>query len=73
MDGINASGWHMHFLSKDKRFGGHVFKAAMSSGECQIQKMDKIDIQLPTDAAFDTYSLKEASQSEIEEVEQGNG
>ncbi len=38
-----------------------------------MQKMDRIDIQLPNDAAFDTYSLKEASQSEIEEVEQGNG
>ena len=73
MDGINASGWHMHFISKDKKFGGHVFKAAMASGECLIQKMDRIDIQLPNDAAFDTYSLKEASQSEIEEVEQGNG
>lgn len=73
MDGINAAGWHMHFLSKDKKFGGHVFKAAMSSGECVIQKMDKIDIQLPTDAAFDTYSLKSASNDEIKKVEQGNG
>ena len=73
MDGINASGWHMHFLSEDRKFGGHVFEAEMSLGECLIQKMDRIDIQLPNDAAFDTYSLKEASQKEIEEVEQGNG
>ena len=73
MDGINASGWHMHFLSEDRKLGGHVFEAAMSSGECLLQKMDRIEIQLPNDAAFDTYSLKEASQDEIEEVEQGNG
>lgn len=73
MDGINAAGWHMHFLSQDKKFGGHVFEAVMRSGECVLQKMDRIDIQLPNDAAFDTYSLKEASQDEIEEVEQGNG
>ena len=73
MDGINASGWHMHFLSKDKKYGGHVFEASLGSGECLLQKMDRIDIQLPNDAAFDTYSLKEASKSEIEEVEQGNG
>ena len=70
MDGINASGWHMHFLSEDKKFGGHVFEASMSAGECLIQKMDRIDIQLPKDAAFDTYSLKEASNDEIKEVEQ---
>lgn len=73
MDGINAAGWHMHFLSKDGKLGGHVFEAVMSSGECLLQKMDRIEIQLPREAAFDTYSLKEASQDEIEEVEQGNG
>lgn len=73
MDGINASGWHMHFVSEDRKFGGHVFEVSMSSGECQIQKMDRIEIQLPREAAFDTYALKEASQKEIEEVEQGNG
>ena len=73
MDGINASGWHMHFVSADKTFGGHVFEASLTSGECLLQKMDRIEIQLPREAAFDTYSLKEASQDEIEEVEQGNG
>ena len=72
MDGINASGWHMHFISRDKKLGGHVFEAVMSSGECLIQKIDRIDIQLPRDAAFDTYALKEASKDEIKEVEQGN-
>ena len=71
MDGINASGWHMHFISKDRKLGGHVFEALMSSGECLIQKMDRIDIQLPRDAAFDTYALKQASNDEIKEVEQG--
>ena len=73
MDGINASGWHMHFISKDKKLGGHVFGASISYGECLLQKMDRIDIQLPREAAFDTYSLKEASQDEIEEVELGKG
>ena len=73
MDGINASGWHMHFLSKDRKLGGHVFEADMGSGECLIQKIDRIEIQLPRDAAFDIYCLKEASKDEIKQVEQGNG
>ena len=73
MDGINASGWHMHFLSQDRKLGGHVFEADMGSGECLIQKIDRIEIQLPRDAAFDIYSLKEASKDEIKQVEQGNG
>lgn len=73
MDGINAAGWHLHFISEDRKLGGHVFKAALSSGECVLQKIDKIEIQLPNDAAFDTYSLKSASNDEIKEVEQGKG
>lgn len=73
MDGINAAGWHLHFISADRKLGGHVFKASMRSGECLLQKLDKIEIQLPREAAFDTYSLKEASQDEIAQVEQGNG
>ena len=72
MDGINASGWHLHFLSEDRKLGGHVFEVSMSSGECLLQKIDRIDSQLPREAAFDTYSLKEASNDEIAEVEQGN-
>ena len=50
-----------------------MFDVAMSRGECLLQKMDKIEIQLPWEPAFDTYSLKEASQDEIAEVEQGKG
>lgn len=73
MDGINASGWHMHFLSEDRTLGGHVFEASLVSGVCTLQKMDRIEIQLPREAAFDTYSLKQASQDEIEEVELGKG
>lgn len=73
MDGINAAGWHMHFLSEDRTLGGHVFEVCFTEGDCLLQKMDRIEIQLPREAAFDTYSLKEASQDEIEEVEQGKG
>ncbi len=71
MDGINAAGWHLHFISQDRTLGGHVFQVSIRSGECLLQKMDRIEIQLPREAAFDTYSLKQASRDEIAEVELG--
>ena len=71
MDGINAAGWHMHFISEDKKLGGHVFEASLSSGRCIIQRMDGINIRLPRDPAFDVYSLKDASEDEIKKIEQG--
>ena len=53
--------------------GGHGFDLKMDQGEGTINKISRIQIELPTTPAFDTYSLKEASQDEIEEVEQGKG
>ena len=38
MDGINAAGWHLHFISDDRQKGGHVFDLDMISGiaeECK--------------------------------------
>lgn len=71
MDGINAPGWHLHFVSKDRTQGGHVFELKMEKGEATLVKINRIDIQLPQDPSFDTYSLKEASEDEIKKVEQG--
>ncbi len=72
MDGINAPGWHLHFISGDKTRGGHVFDLAMVRGSVTMNKISSIEILLPSSPAFDTYSLKEASQEEIKQVEQGS-
>ena len=73
MDGINAPGWHIHFLSADHAKGGHVFDLEIASGQVQLAKINRVEIQLPSEPAFDTYSLKEASGEDIKQVEQGKG
>ena len=71
MDGINAPGWHFHFISDDRTRGGHVFELVMERGTVQLDKINTIEIRLPSEPAFDTYSLKEASGEDIKKVEQG--
>ena len=71
MDGINASGWHLHFISEDRTVGGHVYEIKMEQGLVRRSKKNSLEIQLPRDAAFDTYFLKTASEKEIKQVEQG--
>lgn len=71
MDGINAPGWHLHFLSDDRTMGGHTFDVVLKRGTVYIQKLTGVEIHLPTEPAFDTYSLTNASGSEIKQVEQG--
>ena len=71
MDGINASGWHLHFVSEDRKRGGHVFDLSMEKGTAYFDKITNIEIILPREPAFDTYALKNASKDEIKSVEQG--
>ncbi len=71
MDGINMPGWHLHFLSEDKTKGGHVFNVILKKGTVRLDKITRIEIDLPKAAAFDTYSLKQASEEEIKKVEKG--
>ncbi len=69
MDGINMPGWHLHFLSEDRHKGGHVFDVSLREGTAKVDKITNIFINLPKEAAFDTYSLKQDLQEEIKSVE----
>ena len=71
MDGINAAGWHLHFLSEDKKHGGHVFDVSINQGKADFCRITSLEIRIPDSPAFDTYALKGASQDEIKSVEQG--
>ncbi len=72
MEGINAVGWHLHFISKDRRHGGHVFDIDLAQATAKLAKISRIEIQLPTDIEFDIYSLKNVSKEEIHQIEQAN-
>ncbi len=71
MDGINAAGWHLHFISEDKKHGGHVFDLSLKKGDVSFCRVTSVEIRIPDSPAFDTYALKSASKDEIKSVEQG--
>lgn len=69
MDGINMPGWHLHFLSDDRTRGGHVFDVSVRTGMARVDKISSMELDLPKEAAFDTYALKQDLREEIESVE----
>ena len=71
LDGVNAAGWHLHFISSDRRSGGHVFDLCLEEGTAAFCRITHLEIELPREPAFDTYALKGASREEIKSVEQG--
>jgi acetolactate decarboxylase len=70
MAGINAAGWHFHFVSEDRSKGGHVFNVVLKKGTAILDKISKIEMQLPWEASFDTYALTSVSQKDVRKVEQ---
>ena len=70
MQGINAAGWHFHFISSDRTKGGHVFDLRFRKASAILDKVSKIEIQLPKEPAFDTYSLTQASNKDIKKAGQ---
>lgn len=69
MDGINMPGWHLHFLSEDRTKGGHVFDVSVRCGTARVDKISRMELELPKEAVFDTYALKQDLRAEIKSVE----
>lgn len=44
--GLNVPGWHLHFLSGDKSFGGHILQLELSRGTCQVDSLNRLTVEL---------------------------
>ena len=50
---INAAGFHFHFISEDKKLGGHVMELTASKPlKIEMQKMINYEFKLPESAEF---------------------
>jgi acetolactate decarboxylase len=50
--GINDTGYHLHFLSEDKKQGGHVLEFTMERGNCAIDICSNHHVIVPEDGAM---------------------
>ena len=70
MGGLNTPGWHFHFLSDDKKNGGHVLELSFRNGDALMDKTDKFNMLLPDDKPFQTLNLAKDMKEEIRQAEQ---
>ncbi len=71
MSGINVNGFHLHFLSSDKEYGGHLF--AVDSGEIIIEatSLNSFEVFLPdtiAQARFERVDAEKDTQA-VEKLE----
>ncbi|EHJ55633.1 alpha-acetolactate decarboxylase [Streptococcus urinalis FB127-CNA-2] len=63
--GVTVAGYHLHFLSDDHTFGGHVMDFVLTKGQAEIGQVDALEQDFPSDndifkaTSFDVEALKE--------------
>ncbi len=67
INGINVPKYHLHFITKDKKGGGHLLECETGKVQVGIDFTDKILVTLPKTGAFYDADLdKDGSIKEIE-------
>jgi len=69
MAGINAVGWHLHFISKDKRSGGHLLGLNIANAKLTLNGIDGFEIRLPQNKEFQMFDFSTDQSEDIKKIE----
>lgn len=69
MKGISSPGYHFHFLSADKKSGGHLLECHLNSGTLSIDYTYKYDLDVSSQNDFYKIDVSGDKQKELEKIE----
>ncbi len=69
MSDLNATGWHMHFISKDKSKGGHVLGLKVDQVGVIMDISDGFEMTLPDNDMYRGFDFTIDQSEDIEKVE----
>lgn len=67
--GINVPGYHLHFITKNKKAGGHILECQMRNVNIEVDYTSKFFMVLPEHSEFYKVDLSKEKQTELEKVE----
>ena len=70
MGELNSVGWHFHFLSDDKKKGGHILELSLKSATAYLDQTDKFTMILHDDKKFHDLNLAKDMTNDIRSAEQ---
>lgn len=70
MSSLNSTGWHFHFVSDDKKFGGHVLGLHIADAEAQFDKTPAFSMVLPKKENFQALNFDVDLKEDIRKAEQ---
>ena len=68
MDGVNVAGYHCHFISDDRQFGGHLLDCTLENGTLMIDGTDRFVMVLP--AGMHGVNATKANSTVVSAIEQ---
>jgi acetolactate decarboxylase len=68
-EGIEVSGWHLHFISEDRGRGGHVLDSRVETGHVQLDPSSDLHVELPPGIELADPDAARSTHAAIERVE----
>jgi acetolactate decarboxylase len=69
MSGLNVPGYHFHFISEDRKYGGHVLDCIAQDCGVKMDATNSLLVQLPENEAFYRMDFSGDNTEAIDKVE----
>ncbi|MBE0651392.1 MAG: acetolactate decarboxylase [Bacteroidales bacterium] len=67
--GINVPGYHVHFITSDRKAGGHMLACKFHKANIEIEYLTRFKMDLPRTASFYNLDLNQEKAKDLEKVE----
>jgi acetolactate decarboxylase len=70
-EGIEVAGWHLHFITEDRRRGGHVLDSRAETAHIELDPSGELHVELPPGIDLADPDAAKATHAAIDRVEHG--
>ncbi len=67
--GVNVPGYHLHFITADRKAGGHVLDFKIGKALLEVDDTSEFNLVLPSDKAFYDADLAPDREQAVRAVE----
>jgi acetolactate decarboxylase len=67
--GLNVPGYHLHFITEDRRGGGHLLECRMAHGELRVDHEADLQLELPTGVGLPVPDTTAAKGEALDRIE----
>ncbi|MCC7572549.1 MAG: acetolactate decarboxylase [Candidatus Methanofastidiosum sp.] len=68
---MNVPGYHFHFITEDKKAGGHVLELMIQDQEAYIDYTDNFFMKVPENKLFYNLNSGQGNEEDVQKVEKG--